>query len=256
MCLTNHAVDQFLDDLLLVGIPESDLIRLGGRASERLLHLTLPNQPRAVPLESYDWGTINGLKTSLSDATEGLAEAYDGYRWCRSLEATLDHLKNAHPEYYEAFKIPTAAAGFMEPTYLLRRWKEGLDAGALALQHPDVPEASAIWQTSHEVRHRTIAQWEDDTLRTHVDMVHEKAAEYKALQLSIEKIYDQNILEIIKSKRIIACTTTGAAKYRAEVAAAEPRVLIVEEAGEISESHILTALTPQIEQMILIGDHK
>jgi superfamily I DNA and/or RNA helicase len=35
-----------------------------------------------------------------------------------------------------------------------------------------------------------------------------------------------------------------------------PGVLLVEEAGEILESHILTALGPETKQMILIGDHK
>jgi hypothetical protein len=33
-------------------------------------------------------------------------------------------------------------------------------------------------------------------------------------------------------------------------------VLLVEEAGEILESHIMTALSDDIEQIILIGDHK
>lgn len=34
-----------------------------------------------------------------------------------------------------------------------------------------------------------------------------------------------------------------------------PRVLIVEEAGECLESHVLANLVPSIEQVILIGDH-
>ena len=36
--------------------------------------------------------------------------------------------------------------------------------------------------------------------------------------------------------------------------AAAPRVLIVEEAGECLESHVLANLVPSIEQIILIGD--
>ncbi len=38
--------------------------------------------------------------------------------------------------------------------------------------------------------------------------------------------------------------------------AARPTVLLVEEAGEILESHIMTALSDKIEQVILIGDHQ
>ena len=38
--------------------------------------------------------------------------------------------------------------------------------------------------------------------------------------------------------------------------AVRPGVVLVEEAGEILESHILTALGPETKQLVLIGDHK
>jgi superfamily I DNA and/or RNA helicase len=56
--------------------------------------------------------------------------------------------------------------------------------------------------------------------------------------------------------RIIGCTTTAAAKYAVELQAAAPGVVLVEEAGEILESHILTAMSSSTKQLILIGDHK
>ena len=37
---------------------------------------------------------------------------------------------------------------------------------------------------------------------------------------------------------------------------AQPTVLLVEEAGEILESHIIAALSDKIEHVILIGDHR
>ena len=33
VCYTNHALDQFLEDLLKIGIPETSIVRLGGRAN-------------------------------------------------------------------------------------------------------------------------------------------------------------------------------------------------------------------------------
>jgi len=44
--------------------------------------------------------------------------------------------------------------------------------------------------------------------------------------------------------------------FRELIRAARPSVLLVEEAGEILESHVLTALSDGVEHMILIGDHK
>lgn len=46
------------------------------------------------------------------------------------------------------------------------------------------------------------------------------------------------------------------AVFRDLIRAARPSVLLVEEAGEILESHVLTALSETVEHMILIGDHK
>ena len=62
--------------------------------------------------------------------------------------------------------------------------------------------------------------------------------------------------DIISSRRVVACTTTAAAKYAQELQAASRDVLLVEEAGEILESHVLTALGPKTQQLVLIGDHK
>ena len=48
----------------------------------------------------------------------------------------------------------------------------------------------------------------------------------------------------------------GAAKYRDLLHRIKPKITIVEEAAEVLESHIVTALTGGCEHLILIGDHK
>jgi len=60
----------------------------------------------------------------------------------------------------------------------------------------------------------------------------------------------------LAGKRIIGCTTTGAAKFAQDIHAAKPDVLLIEEAGEILESHVLTAMSENTSQVILIGEHK
>ena len=51
-------------------------------------------------------------------------------------------------------------------------------------------------------------------------------------------------------------TTTGAAKYKSMLSKLTSRIMIVEEAAEIIEAHISTSLTPEIDQLVLIGDHQ
>ena len=50
-------------------------------------------------------------------------------------------------------------------------------------------------------------------------------------------------------------TTTCAARSHDMLVALGAKVIIVEEAAEILEAHILTSLTPSTEHLILIGDH-
>lgn len=48
----------------------------------------------------------------------------------------------------------------------------------------------------------------------------------------------------------------GAAKYRKLLQQLRPQIMIVEEAAEVLESHIVTSLTPGCQHVILIGDHQ
>ncbi|CZR63092.1 related to NAM7-nonsense-mediated mRNA decay protein [Phialocephala subalpina] len=56
--------------------------------------------------------------------------------------------------------------------------------------------------------------------------------------------------------KVIGCTTTGLAKYRALLAALQPRTLLIEEAAETKEGTITAGLVESIQQLILVGDHK
>ena len=51
-------------------------------------------------------------------------------------------------------------------------------------------------------------------------------------------------------------TTTGAAIQQDLVRSLEAKIVIVEEAAEVLEAHILSSLTASNEQVILIGDHQ
>ena len=54
---------------------------------------------------------------------------------------------------------------------------------------------------------------------------------------------------------IVAMTTTGAAKFKSMLNRLRAKIMIVEEAAEVFESHIVTSLNPHLEHLILIGDH-
>lgn len=84
----------------------------------------------------------------------------------------------------------------------------------------------------------------------------ELARQYNSTQDRLDGLYNEGKAHILREKRIIGCTTTAAAMYSNLITAARIDVVMVEEAGEIQESHVLTALTPSVKQLIQIGDHK
>ena len=55
---------------------------------------------------------------------------------------------------------------------------------------------------------------------------------------------------------VIGMTSTGAAKYQSILQDIGPKIVIVEEAAEVLEGHIITSLSSKCEHVILIGDHK
>jgi hypothetical protein len=61
----------------------------------------------------------------------------------------------------------------------------------------------------------------------------------------LDELLSEKNMSILKEKRVIGCTTTAAAKYARELRSASPGVVLVEEAGEILESHVLTAMSSE-----------
>jgi hypothetical protein len=57
---------------------------------------------------------------------------------------------------------------------------------------------------------------------------------------------DKIDVKVLQKMDIVAMTTTGAAKYKHILQEVNSKILVVEEAAEILESHIFTSLNPQI----------
>ncbi|XP_025836125.1 NFX1-type zinc finger-containing protein 1-like isoform X2 [Agrilus planipennis] len=85
----------------------------------------------------------------------------------------------------------------------------------------------------------------------------------KKLQQDYSKIYKQYAelkdienLQLIRTMDVVGMTTTGAARLQTTLQSLKCRVVIVEEAAEVLESHIIVSLTKHCQHLLLIGDHK
>ncbi|KAK6492324.1 NFX1-type zinc finger-containing protein 1-like [Huso huso] len=80
--------------------------------------------------------------------------------------------------------------------------------------------------------------------------------EYQRTVNRITELRNQEDQTILKMAYVIGMTTTCAARYRKVLQDIQPKIVVVEEAAEVLEAHIVTTLTSGCEHLILIGDHQ
>jgi len=251
-----------------IGIPQTSMVRLGGKSTQRtapfVIH-DLQKQNTGRKRTRADWIIIDHLKSSAEHYYQRLVQDFEAYKRQKlSYDDLLTHLEFDEPEYFEAFTVPPAEEGMItvwskgravNKHYLLDRWIRGQDAGIFK-SSPRVLETVEVWDILPSLRKDQLAKWESDILKEQVENIYKISKDYNSLIDQLMREMNASVTAILKSKRIIGCTTTGAAKYSNEIQAASPNILLVEEAGEILESHILTALGAETKQLILIGDHQ
>ena len=178
-------------------------------------------------------------------------------------QALLDYLEfSEDSEFFDAFAISEVQDEMqlvghrgrsVDQHYLLRQWSNGRDAGVLK---DSANRYSHIWDIDLNTRHALRARWAKEMVKEKVSEVSHVYKKYNQCQERLSRLRSEKNACIIGRKRIIGCTTTAAAKYADQLQESAPGIIIVEEAGEILESHTLTAMSSSTKQLVLIGDHK
>ncbi|KAG6920270.1 hypothetical protein DXG01_005039 [Tephrocybe rancida] len=119
-------------------------------------------------------------------------------------------------------------------------------------------EEGNMWAFSATERKKLHAYWEqrvrEGLYQNNIENFERLRKKYtKALQVYNEG-KDEARRQLLSSVDIIGCTTTGAAKLTSLLKGLGPRIVLVEEAGQVLEAHILGSLVPSVEHIILIGD--
>ncbi|CAI6339749.1 unnamed protein product [Periconia digitata] len=262
---TNHALDQFLGDIQKIGVPSHSIVRLGNKYSEENRALSMKEQKTAYRIDGSTHHIIDEQKAQAENYQDMLSRKSANFTRLRvtktQLFAFLEFSEDS--EFFDAFQIPDAEndettvgrrGKKIERSYLYDRWIQGRDAGiyrkTTACDHPNV------WSLSPEARKARLNSWIKVLLEEEVAELGNLAEKYDHCQEKVTRLFRGKNAHIMGEKRIIGCTTTAAAIYAEEIQKTSPGIVIVEEAGEILESHILTAMSPYTKQLVLIGDHK
>ena len=117
------------------------------------------------------------------------------------------------------------------------------------MSHDEVQLVGNIWKLSLNKRWQLYNYW----MKEYAILCYTRYEEACERQSMCLKEIDEFVL---RNSDVIGITTTGAAKHHHILKKIHPKVVIFEEAAEILEAHIVTSLTPSVQQLVLIGDHK
>ena len=255
VCYTNHALDQLLEDLLEQGI--SGIIRIGSRSKSQIL-------------EPYN---LRMVSKNRSDKTE--FEKNGQYRLFRRLERLKDDfLKLRIGDNIYADRVASYLAdqgvhhynqlfgadrkGILTAGMASQVFRNWLGSGNSYLQSPR-PIAELNYTNVHhmskEERELLYASWVEGATMDIQEQALDVAFSHNDARSDFDKIRGEVDRRSLRDADVIGVTTSGLANNFDMLRKLEAKVVLCEEAGEVLEPHLLTALLPSVEHAILIGDH-
>ncbi|KAI5305889.1 hypothetical protein KEM56_002975 [Ascosphaera pollenicola] len=263
VCYTNHALDQFLEHIMLQGI--TNVIRVGSRSSSTMLELKkLETQSR----DTKKTGGENYLIAMSHRAREELEhQVTNGLRTLNSLgrcqwRAFDRFLRMRFPGIHRQF-LKKDEEGFTkqmkgDPFDL---WVKDVEKDYRPV--PEVPLNNLLMKAENDVW--TLTPKEKARLLSHFmtslrdETVHDTIAHIKEEQQARSEatnVYNEIDRRTLQAADVIGITTTGLAKKIPVLQHVKAKVVVCEEAGEVLEAHMLSTMLPSVEHIIQIGDHE
>ena len=113
-----------------------------------------------------------------------------------------------------------------------------------------------LWDLSSSVRWKLYRRWVHVYKVMCKKRIRQKMTKYNRLVRELSELREQESLHVLDQAKVVGMTTTSAAKHQKMLCQLKPPIIIVEEAAEVLEAHIVASLTPSCQHLILIGDHQ
>ncbi|KAM4026831.1 NFX1-type zinc finger-containing protein 1-like [Anomaloglossus baeobatrachus] len=148
---------------------------------------------------------------------------------------------------------------FQLPLEMKKKLKKRIKHELQKTSHMEESECELIadlWQLPLEKRWEVYRCWRSKYLCDIRKEIFTLENRYQIVVNRMAELKNEEDLLILQEADIIGMTTTGAAKFRKLVQNVQPKIVIVEEAAEVLEAHIITTLNSSCQHLILIGDHQ
>ena len=228
--------------------------------------------PELSPQEDTELLEIEGEATLVQD-DRMIDDDIEGFQRVELPESALDATVRPHQnfsdesesEYYTDDEETDDELG--ERRVQKPKWIRKIDADTTIRRnlfksdHMDDEEVEEISHTSImslsiRDRWRLYNYWEKQRYKYLHEENRKKCEQYSKKCKELTELKQREDRYILETADVIGMTTTGAAKYQHILHHIKPKIVIVEEAAEVLEAHIVSALSAGTQHLILIGDHK
>ena len=263
-CYTNHALDQFLEHCLENGIER--IIRIGGQSNSTVLEgknlrVVSQNDDKSK-LERYQlalsYKAMEDSETKIKSKLDALQRLEPNWK---NLEK---HLAQIYPSIRSQFprvdEEGFELAGRME---LFDLWKVG-KGQSIPLRKDSVGDINDIlhrargdvFDLSLADRQALLGHWVRERRDALMVDIQDAKQSFDDSQRSKANVNDEADRRVLETADIIGVTTSGLARRISVLRHVNTKVIICEEAGEVIEAHMLSALIPSVQHLIQIGDHQ
>ncbi|KAK7497642.1 hypothetical protein BaRGS_00011037, partial [Batillaria attramentaria] len=129
---------------------------------------------------------------------------------------------------------------------------------ATAMSEAEAGRVTDVWSTSLKLqdRVRLYLYWLQKYQRDLKNSIKLQADDYAKEARRMRELRFGEDQEILREATVIGMTTTGAARYRKVLTSVACPIVMLEEAAEVLEAHVVTTLHKSCQHLILIGDHQ
>ncbi|KAM0324565.1 hypothetical protein ACHAQA_007950 [Verticillium albo-atrum] len=260
VCYTNHALDQLLEHLVDGGVTQ--IVRIGSRSkSDRLADVNLRVVARGQTRTRTEGRVLFESREELDSETRFLTGRLSAFKYTKTDEKIRDWLNGHHPriarDIFGTFSDNDDGWKTVEKPKqkILQKW---LESGPHSDAEPRPLNLLYQLDTSTLCRQDRLTLYQDwlqKALASTLGSVAASHTSYSELRDHDLRLKQEIDLRCLQEANIIGVTTTGLARQLELLRKVHAKVLVCEEAGEVLEGHLLTALLPTVEHAILIGDH-
>ncbi|WIA14242.1 hypothetical protein OEZ85_002778 [Tetradesmus obliquus] len=192
---------------------------------------------------SRNKGAVDRWMQSLSSSSGATGRGSQGDGAWHAAKRSKHSQQESSPEFTPSPAVTAAANA-------LRAGQPVNVAAPELLQH--------VWSLPGHLRQAVAASWRGKLRARWAEELGEELQQAHKLQQELRSLQDSSYEPLLAQARVVGATTTGAALHKALLTSQTiaPKVVMIEEAAEILEAHVLTSLSPSTQHLIQIGDHK